>query len=97
MRARLDPPAPVPAASTIQVEVLVFGQLVELLGASSLSVRLPRPATAQDVFHAVLATLPSPAPSIPPLAFAVNRVHATPEAAVEDGDEVALLPPLAGG
>jgi len=97
MRARLDPSAPVPAAGTIQVEVLVFGQLVELLSTSSLSVRLPRPATALDVLHSVLATLPGPAPSIPPLAFAVNRAHSTPDAAVEDGDEVALLPPLAGG
>jgi molybdopterin converting factor small subunit len=96
MRARLDPSAPAPRAGSIQVEVLVFGQLVELLGRRTMSVRLPRPATARDVFDAVLATLPDPAPCVPPLAFAINRAHATPESTVEDGDEVALLPPLAG-
>jgi molybdopterin converting factor small subunit len=30
------------------------------------------------------------------LAFAVNRAHTTADAPVDDGDEVALLPPLAG-
>lgn len=31
------------------------------------------------------------------LAVAVNREYASPDAALGDGDEVALLPPVSGG
>jgi len=89
-------PAERSTAAGIRVAVLVFGRLADVLGRDTIPVRVPRPATVRDVAAAVLATVAEPH-AIPPLAYAVNRAHVPADHAVEDGDEVALLPPLAGG
>ncbi|NNG16382.1 MAG: MoaD/ThiS family protein [Gemmatimonadales bacterium] len=75
----------------------MFAKLAELLGQTSLRVTLPAPTTVGDVRDAVLASGPGLERLTPALAFAVNRAHTTADAPVVDGDEVALLPPLAGG
>ena len=58
---------------------------------------LPLPATVGDVVRRVREDFPG-AQALPerPLA-AVNLKQAKLEARVRDGDEVALLPPIAGG
>ena len=58
---------------------------------------MPLPATVGDVVRLVREQLPG-AGAIPerPLA-AVNLKHVRLDAPVQDGDEVALLPPIAGG
>jgi molybdopterin converting factor small subunit len=90
--------SPPPASATsITVEVLVFAKLAELLGRSSLRVTVPAPGTVGDVRDAVLASGPGLEGLAPALAFAVNRAHTTADASIVEGDEVALLPPLAGG
>jgi molybdopterin synthase sulfur carrier subunit len=94
MSANSTPP---PSATSITVEVLVFAKLSELLGRTSLRVKLSAPATVGDVRDAVLASDPGLEGLTAALAFAVNRAHTTADAPVDDGDEVALLPPLAGG
>jgi molybdopterin synthase sulfur carrier subunit len=88
---------PQASATSITVEVLVFAKLAELLGRTSLQLTLPAPATVGDVRDAVLASDPRLKGLSTALAFAVNRAHTTADAPVDDGDEVALLPPLAGG
>lgn len=84
-------------ATDLQVDVLVFGRLVDVLGKNTVRVWVPRPATVRDVAAAVVATVAEPAPAVPPLAYAVNRTHVPADHEVDDGDEVALLPPVAGG
>ena len=88
---------PSASSTSITVEVLVFAKLAELLGRTSLRITLPAPATVGDVRDAVLASDPGLGGLTPTLALAVNRTHTTPDTPVGDGDEVALLPPLAGG
>lgn len=58
---------------------------------------LPVPATAATVLAQLRLALPGTG-AIPerPL-VAVNQVHAFLDTPVTDGDEVAFLPPLAGG
>jgi molybdopterin converting factor small subunit len=91
-----------PASSTagsvsICIECLLFGRYAELLEVQALQLQLPEKATAGDV----VASLRSDRPNgkllpLEPL-VAVNRKHVKLDTALVDGDEVALLPPLAGG
>jgi molybdopterin synthase sulfur carrier subunit len=81
-----------------QVTVRFFARYAELTGCESAAVRVSdNSATVQDVLERVRETVPG-ARSLParPLA-ALNLRQVKLDAPVSDGDEVALLPPLAGG
>jgi len=83
--------------ATATVRVRFFARYAELAGRAEGTVTLGLPATVADVVARARAEWPGAA-ALPaaPLA-AVNRRHARLDLAVADGDEVALLPPLAGG
>ncbi|HKW40621.1 MAG TPA: MoaD/ThiS family protein [Gemmatimonadales bacterium] len=84
-------------ATSATVQVRFFASYAELVGRGVTAVSVPLPATVGDVVRAVRAELPG-AQALPerPLA-AVNLQHVRLDAPVRDGDEVALLPPIAGG
>lgn len=86
-----------PGVATGTVRVKFFANYAELMGREETSVELPLPATVADVVRR-LRTAHDWARPLPqhPLA-AVNLQHARLDAAVHTGDEVAFLPPLAGG
>jgi molybdopterin converting factor subunit 1 len=76
--------------------VLLFARYAEELGSDSVTVRLPADATAADVLAAV-RSLPG-AERLPPAPMiAVNERYATADHPVRPGDEVAIIPPVAGG
>lgn len=79
------------------VTVRFFARYAELAGCESAAVAVPSAATVRDVVRRVRETVPG-AQALPerPLA-ALNLRQVKLETAVRDGDEVALLPPLAGG
>jgi molybdopterin converting factor small subunit len=79
------------------VRVRFFARYAELVGRSEIAVSLMLPATVGDVVQRVREEFPG-ARALPerPLA-AVNLKHVKLDAGVRDGDEVALLPPIAGG
>lgn len=79
------------------VRVLLFATYAELAGRTSVEVSVQSPATVSDVLCSLRAVLPG-AGGLPerPL-VAVNQVHARLDSTVSDGDELAVLPPLAGG
>ncbi len=82
---------------SIRIECLLFGRYAELLEARALPFELPEKATAGDVVARLRSARPN-GKQLPlePL-VAVNRKHVKLDTALVDGDEVALLPPLAGG
>ena len=79
------------------VRVRFFASYAELAGCDTAAVEVVLPATVADVVRRVREQLPGTL-ALParPLA-AVNLRHVKLEAPVAAGDEVALLPPLAGG
>jgi len=84
-------------ATSARVRVLFFARYAELVGRSEVAVSLPLPATVGDVVRRVRQDFPG-AQALPERPFAaVNLKQAKLEAGVQDGDEVALLPPIAGG
>ena len=82
---------------TITVRVLLFASYADRLGREELAVQLEAPATVADVI-ASLRRGQAEAEALPerPLT-ALNRVHVPGSSVVHDGDELALLPPMAGG
>lgn len=53
--------------------------------------------TASQLLGLLQQEYPSLTPLAPALAIAVNREYAAPETLLNDGDEVALIPPVSGG
>ena len=79
------------------VRVRFFASYAELAGCEATAVDLPLPATVEDVVRRVREQLPGTRALPERPLTAVNLRHARLDAPVVDGDEVALLPPLAGG
>jgi len=78
------------------IRVRLFAMYAEAFGGDELSLELPEGATAGDALAAVLRE--PPAARLPPRPMiAVNLRYARAEAALREGDEVALIPPVAGG
>ena len=81
---------------TFLAPVLLFARYADELGGDTVTVRLPDGATASDVLAAV-RLLPG-AERLPPSPLvAVNHRYAGPGDRVCEGDEVALIPQVAGG
>ncbi len=84
------------AVSTITVRVLLFASYSDVLGFDSQELTIENPATVADALNR-LRSLPGgerlPAKPL----CAVNLSHVQPAAPLSAGDELAILPPLAGG
>ncbi|GGR34426.1 molybdopterin converting factor subunit 1 [Deinococcus ruber] len=76
------------------IRVVLFARLKREAGLESLDIPLPDPPTVRAVATAVEARH---ALSLRGCMVAVNETYADPEQTVSDGDEVAFLPPVAGG
>lgn len=80
----------------MRIRVLLFARFAELLGATELTIDVGAPATVRTVLDTLRAR--AGGAQLPPSPLvARNQVHAQLDTALEDGDEVAVLPPLAGG
>jgi molybdopterin converting factor small subunit len=84
------------APSVVVVRVLLFARYAEVFGTDTLALELPAPATVADVI-AHLRAAPG-GDTLPPRPLcAVNLAQVPDTTPLAAGDEVALLPPLAGG
>ena len=81
----------------MRVRVRLFGGLADRAGLSEATLDMSESATAGDVLRAVEERHPGVAPVLPRIQVAVNLEVVPPEHRVGQGDEVALLPPVAGG
>ena len=76
--------------------VQVFASYAELLGAHKVQIQLPPGATVDDV-AAAIRELPGGARLPADLKIAINLEFAAPRQPVDPRDELALIPPVAGG
>lgn len=78
------------------VAVLLFASYAEALGSDRLTVELPPGSAVRDLVDRVRG-LPG-ADRLPPAPLiAVNQRYATAHQRLTAGDEVAIIPPVAGG
>ena len=87
---------PAAAPSRLTVRVLLFASYAESLGAETLDVTVSSPATVGGVVERLRALPGGRLLPAKPLC-ARNLAHADAAEPVADGDEIAILPPLAGG
>ncbi len=82
---------------SVSVQTLFFAAYRDLLGTSTLSVRLHEGATVADLVDELRGRGPpfDRLPAEP--AVAVNRTYAPLSEPLGSGDEVAFIPPVAGG
>ncbi|MDE0073441.1 MAG: molybdopterin converting factor subunit 1 [Gammaproteobacteria bacterium] len=81
----------------MRVQARFFAAYRELTGASRAEVDLPEGATVADLIDTLRGRGPSFGVLPPRPAVAVNLEYAPPETELSDGDEVAFIPPVAGG
>lgn len=81
----------------VKVKVLYFASARELASRGSESLTLPDGSSLKALVDQVLSLHPGLRPIRRTTRFTVNRELAQDGAVVKDGDEVGVLPPVAGG
>ncbi|MEA2723650.1 MAG: sulfur-carrier protein [Gemmatimonadales bacterium] len=87
---------PSTAAPALTVRVLLFASYADTLGFDSVELNLTVPATVADVLDRLRA-LPGGERLPPKPLCALNLTHVRSDTPLTGGDELAVLPPLAGG
>jgi molybdopterin converting factor subunit 1 len=81
----------------MQVQVLYFGVLKDILLRDSERMDLSVTASVEELLSRIRGTRPHHESLWNSVAVAVNQVYAKRDHLLRDGDEVALLPPVSGG
>ncbi len=79
----------------MRVQVRLFAAARDLVGAGQTEIDLPVGATVQVLADQLFELYPGL--SAMRLRFAVNAVYARSDIVLNDGDEIALIPPVGGG
>jgi MoaE-MoaD fusion protein len=81
----------------MQIRVLFFGALKELIGRSSETIDLPNGARVSELLAHYADKFPRFGALQPSLAISVNEEYSPPDRTLAAGDEVGVLPPVSGG
>jgi molybdopterin converting factor subunit 1 len=81
----------------MRVSVLFFASLRERAGTSTDVLELVAGARVSEAVEALLSARPMLRPLGSGVRFAVNADFASADVVLNDGDELALLPPVSGG
>jgi molybdopterin converting factor small subunit len=81
----------------MHVRVLAFARLRELLGGAAHELQMEEGASVADVWDALADRYAGLRPLAQSTRFARNGRLAAAAERIEDGDELALLPPVGGG
>lgn len=88
------------SATRLDIDVLLFASFADAFGSGSVRLSLPPEATARTVEAGIRDAIRAlePAPPLPTVfRIAVNQAIAAPDQRITAGDEVAIIPPVAGG
>ena len=81
----------------MRVTIRLFARLRELAGSGEMVREVAPGATVRQVWESLIAEHPSIAPYAESMSCAVNADYARMTTTVNEGDEVAFLPPVSGG
>jgi MoaE-MoaD fusion protein len=81
----------------MRIRVRLFATQRELAGTREVGLDLAEGATVADAWDALVALHPALAPGRDFVRFARNGSYADATTAVEEGDEIAMIPPVSGG
>src|SRR6185503_5388686 len=81
----------------MQVRLLFFATLKDIVGARQLELDLPSGSTISDLLTRLESKYPRFKDYRPVLLTAINEEYVDKNARINDGDEVAIFPPVSGG
>jgi len=81
----------------ITVTVRFLGPAADVACCAQTTCELPEPACLGELVRRLYERYPRLAEGRAALRFAVNREYAEPDRPLQDGDEVAVIPPVSGG
>ncbi|HIA50272.1 MAG TPA: molybdopterin converting factor subunit 1 [Acidobacteria bacterium] len=81
----------------MRVNIRVFARLRDIVGAAELDRDVPTGTTAQRLWEDLVEEFPDISTYTGSISTAVNAEYAKMETVLDDGDEVAFLPPVSGG
>ncbi len=81
----------------MRIRVRLFAILRERAGWRERELDLPAGASIEDAWQRLVGESPALAPSRDSIRFARNRQYASADEQLSDGDELVLIPPVAGG
>ncbi len=81
----------------MRINVRLFALLKDRAGADHISLDLPEKSTIAHAVEELRHRLPALADHLNHIAFALNRSYTKSNTPLQDGDELALIPPVSGG
>jgi molybdopterin converting factor subunit 1 len=81
----------------VKVRLLFFAVLRDITGTNESELALPEGTRARDVWQRLRDQHHQLAGYVDPPMTAINESYASPDAVLRDGDELAFIPPVAGG
>lgn len=79
------------------ITVLLFAGYREIVGEQILSLTLPEFSTVSSLVQLILHKYPRLCSNAASLAIAINQEYQDHDCVLQNGDEVALIPPVSGG
>ena len=76
----------------MKIGVGFLAPLDQLAGVAKLDLELPEPATGADLIHQLQERFGDRLPPVGCLMLIVNHMYATPESALQDEDQVIVVP-----
>jgi len=80
----------------MEIEIKAFGIARDILGDSVLNVDIEAETSVENLMAQLKNDYPA-FKELTSLAIAINTTYATPEQLIKQGDEVVIIPPVAGG
>src|SRR6266700_3523033 len=81
----------------MQVRVLFFGVLKDIVSRSAETLDLPEGAVASDIVKHYERLVSAKNGILSSVAISINQEYSSPNTTLHSGDEIALLPPVSGG
>ena len=80
----------------MEVEIMAFGIARDIFGAAAIQLKLSENTTVKQLLENLYVSYPS-LRELRSVAIAVNAEYASPDQTIKAGDEVVIIPPVAGG
>ena len=84
------------ALGNIEVEIMAFGIARDILGGTTIKIKVKKGVTVNELQKVILKNYPR-FTNLASLKIAINQSYASGEEIISEKDEIVLIPPVCGG